>query len=144
MGNWGRIHRFLLASLVALPLAFAPCLCLAQEQASTNGDVFDETLGDLYLIAGLGAGGAILGLSTLSFVDKPTKHLKNIWIGGAIGIIVGVGVVAWNQATKSQETLRSGQLELPATTPFVADAGPASRDLVPNEVPTALSYSFDF
>lgn len=84
-----------------------------QESAQTSGggDVLDNTLSDLYLIAALGAGGAILGLSTLSFVDKPTKHLKNIWVGGAIGIIVGVGVVAWKQATKSKDSFQSAYLD---------------------------------
>ena len=57
----------------------------------------------LLKVAGLGAFGAVLGLSTLSFVDEPGDHLKNIVTGGAIGIIIGVGLVAFNQATKSKD-----------------------------------------
>jgi hypothetical protein len=48
-----------------------------------------------------GAFGAVLGLSTLSFVDQPSAHLKNIMIGGALGIILGVGYVAWEASTSS-------------------------------------------
>ena len=48
-----------------------------------------------------GAFGAVLGLSTLSFVDRPSAHLKNIMIGGALGIILGVGYVAWEASTSS-------------------------------------------
>jgi hypothetical protein len=64
--------------------------------------IVDESINDISTVMALGAGGAVLGLSTLSFVDEPKDHLKNIVVGGSIGIIVGVGVVAWRQATKSK------------------------------------------
>ena len=47
----------------------------------------------------LGAFGAVLGLSTLSFTSQPSKHMKNILIGGALGIIAGVVYVAYDAAT---------------------------------------------
>lgn len=68
-----------------------------------DAQFLDESLKDMTMVAGLGLGGAILGLSTLSFVEEPGDHLKNIVVGGAIGIIIGVGVVAFSQATKSKE-----------------------------------------
>ena len=71
-------------------------------QADGEGDILAETKKDMMLVAALGATGAILGLSTLSFVEEPKDHLKNIVVGGAVGIIVGVGVVAWLQAAKSE------------------------------------------
>ena len=36
-----------------------------------------------------GLGGAVLGLSTLSFYDRPQDHLVNIAIGFAVGVIGG-------------------------------------------------------
>lgn len=76
---------------------------LAQEE---NESFFDDSLKDIAIVGGLGAGGAILGLSTLSFAEEPSEHLKNIVVGAAIGIIVGVAVVAYTQAAKSQDLLQ--------------------------------------
>lgn len=71
-----------------------------------NESLFDDSLKDIAIVGGLGAGGAILGLSTLSFTEEPSEHLKNIVVGAAIGIIIGVGVVAYSQAAKSQDLLQ--------------------------------------
>jgi hypothetical protein len=71
--------------------------------AQQGGDILKETMTDMYIVAGAGLGGAVLGLSTLSFVEEPSEHLNNIIVGGAIGIIIGVGVVAWRQANKSSD-----------------------------------------
>ncbi|RLA61722.1 MAG: hypothetical protein DRQ88_04945 [Epsilonproteobacteria bacterium] len=60
----------------------------------------NKTKRDVLTIGGLGLGGAALGLSTLAFVKEPLDNLKNIAIGGAVGIILGVGVVAYNHATE--------------------------------------------
>ncbi len=73
-----------------------------------NEDEFVKTTQqDLIIVAGAGVGGAILGLSTLSFYDKPSKHVPNIWTGAAIGVIVGVIFVAYNGATRNQGDLTS-------------------------------------
>lgn len=72
-------------------------------------DFIKSTQNDIMLIAGAGAAGAILGLSTLSFVDKPSKHVSNIWTGAAIGVIVGVVFVAYTSAQKNSEDLQSSK-----------------------------------
>lgn len=77
----------------------------AWAQVAGEDDIVANTQSDLLLVAGAGAGGAVLGLSTLSFYDKPSKSIANIWTGAAIGIIVGVIVVAMSHAQKSQEQL---------------------------------------
>jgi hypothetical protein len=46
-----------------------------------------------------GLGGAILGLSTLSFYGRPQEHLGNIAIGFAVGIIAGTAYVTFATAT---------------------------------------------
>ena len=76
----------------------------AQENDSESG-LLDDSLADLSLVLGAGVAGAVIGLSTLSFVDKPNDHLKNISIGGAIGIVLGVGIAIANQASKSQSVI---------------------------------------
>jgi len=70
-------------------------------------DLIKNTQNDILTVAGAGVGGAILGLSTLSFVDEPSKHLPNIWTGAAIGVIAGVIFVAFNSAQKNSEELQS-------------------------------------
>ncbi len=91
------------ALVMANPSAFA-----ADDQAS---GIMDDSLRDISVVLGAGAAGAILGLSTLSFVDTPSKHLKNIAVGGAIGIVVGVAAVIVMQASKTTSTI--GQTEIP-------------------------------
>lgn len=66
-------------------------------------DLVQGTKSDLLVVVGGGLAGAVLGLSTLSFVEEPKKHTRNIIVGASIGIIIGVGYVAMSQATKSQE-----------------------------------------
>lgn len=83
----------------------------AQDNMSQSG-VLDESLADLTLVLGAGIGGAVLGLSTLSFVDRPKDHLKNIAIGGAIGIVLGVGIAVFGQATKSQAIVADAEAPL--------------------------------
>jgi hypothetical protein len=91
-------------------------------------------------VAATTAGGAILGLSTLSFVDEPGDHLKNILFGGAIGLIIGVAVVAYSQAQGSQEAIETTQFypleELEQTSPtYVSQVISA---------PYSLNWSFRF
>lgn len=82
-----------------------------------QGDAMKQSLNDLMIVGVVGAGGAILGLSTLSFYDEPSKHYKNILIGGAIGIIIGVGIVVFNQATSKKESFDEASLLTPESTP---------------------------
>lgn len=75
--------------------------------AQDEEDFVKSTQDDLILVGAAGVGGAILGLSTLSFVDKPSKHVSNIWTGAALGIIAGVLFVAYNSAARGSEDLQS-------------------------------------
>ena len=87
-----------LISMIIVLVALANPLTASAQDA---GGIVDDSLRDMSIVLGTGTAGAILGLSTLSFVDKPSEHLKNIAVGGAIGIVIGVGVVVFSQATKS-------------------------------------------
>jgi apolipoprotein N-acyltransferase len=89
----------LLSLFFIFSVALTPIRVFAQQGANT---LVDQSVQDAIIVGAAGVGGAILGLSTLSFVEEPKNHLKNILVGGAIGIIVGVGIVAYSQATKSE------------------------------------------
>lgn len=73
------------------------------EGGDGNDEMVTQTLGDIGIVVGAGAGGALIGLSTLSFYQKPKEHWKNITVGGAIGVIAGVAIVVFLQATKTQD-----------------------------------------
>jgi hypothetical protein len=46
-----------------------------------------------------GVGGAILGLSTLSFYGQPSDHVNNISTGFLLGLAGGTGYVIYQQAS---------------------------------------------
>lgn len=50
-----------------------------------------------------GLGGAILGLSTLSFYGRPQEKLSNIAIGFALGVIAGTTFVTYKAASNPSE-----------------------------------------
>ena len=53
-----------------------------------------------------GLGGAVLGLSTLSFYGSPQEHIGNIWTGLALGIIGGaVYVTSQSRASSYDQDL---------------------------------------
>ncbi len=118
--NW-----LLLVLVISMTNMLSPNL-QAAEEASEN-TLVQDTVEDLTLVASAGLGGAILGLSTLSFEAEPTQHFRHVLVGGSLGIIVGVAIIAWRQATKNQnnyEPLYQYQiqdLKLPPS-PFIADS----------------------
>jgi hypothetical protein len=80
-------------------------LLLNFASAQSEDDIIKNTQQDMITVVAAGAGGAILGLSTLSFYETPSKSLRNIWTGAALGIIAGVIFVAYNSAQKGSEDL---------------------------------------
>ncbi len=90
---------------VLLFLTFCIKPLLAQEANEDLDELVTDTKNDLMIVVGGGLAGAVLGLSTLSFVEEPKKHTRNIIVGASIGIIAGVGFVAFSQANKTQDLL---------------------------------------
>ena len=84
-------------SQICLSTAFA------QEVAGNDADLTGESVNDFYVVAGMGVAGAVLGLSTISFQGDPSisKHGSRVQSGTALGIIIGVIVVAMSQAERS-------------------------------------------
>lgn len=52
-------------------------------------------------------GGAILGLSTLSFYGKPSDHVSNIYTGAALGLIGGATYVGYKTFGTEEERPRT-------------------------------------
>lgn len=73
-----------------------------------ESDLASQSLNDFLIVAGAGLGGAVLGLSTLSFVEEPSEHTNNILVGGALGIIAGVIVVVYLKATETTQQMSTG------------------------------------
>ncbi len=87
----------------------------AQDHDSESESGFmDDSVADLTLVLGAGVAGAILGLSTLSFVEVPKDHFKNIAVGGAIGIVLGVAIAVSGQASKSKSSITQSVAPLDA------------------------------
>lgn len=80
----------------------------AQSFAQANNQTSSTKIGpkkQLTMIFLSGLGGAVLGLSTLSFHGRPQDHLGNIAIGFAVGVVFGTIYVTYNTATKPKEYL---------------------------------------
>jgi hypothetical protein len=95
----------IVVSLIVFISLFALSPKVNSQETPSAAGLLDESLQDLSVVFGTGAVGAILGLSTLSFADKPKDHLKNVSIGGAIGVVIGVGIVVFGQASRSQNSI---------------------------------------
>lgn len=122
------------------------CLAISLSFSTLAQDSFkEEGLRDLTTVAGLGLGGAVLGLSTLSFVEEPSDHLKNILVGAAVGIIVGVGVVAYNQASKSQATIRGASIDFDTRSRMNWHASNTAKEIKEfNAANPKVGWSFNF
>jgi hypothetical protein len=76
----------------------------AAENVGGGGEVEEIRMGlksDIQLIFFAGLGGAALGLSTLSFVDKPSRELRRIAYGFALGTILASVLVLYKTTSKS-------------------------------------------
>lgn len=105
----------LLDTFVLLNLLLVQFLSFSAFAQGTNNDLdalVSDTKTDLMTVVGGGLAGAVLGLSTLSFVDEPKDHTRNIIVGASLGIIFGVGYVAFSQASKTQDLIYGTEQEM--------------------------------
>ena len=77
-----------------------------------------------------GLGGAILGLSTLSFYSRPQDKLGNIALGFALGIIVGTGFVTYRAASSPSEGFSQYQLEADPSLARAAGSDEIAREIM--------------
>jgi hypothetical protein len=94
------------ATLIALIiLANIMFVDLAQAQTSTMPTIRRSFA--TVMFAGLG--GAILGLSTLSFYGNPQNHIGNIWTGATLGVLAG-GAYVIASSTRNYHTMEAYSL----------------------------------
>jgi hypothetical protein len=89
------MKKIFVASSLALSL-FASTAVHAQSSTTSGLTGFRRGLATV-MFAGLG--GAVLGLSTLSFYGEPQEHIGNIWTGLALGVLGGTAYIASQPST---------------------------------------------
>lgn len=86
---------------VVAALALILALTSPKSFGAAEGESHTGPRKQLTTVVFIGLGGAILGLSTLSFYARPQDRLSNIAIGLAVGIIGGVAYVTYGAVSKS-------------------------------------------
>lgn len=84
-----------------------------------------------------GLGGAALGLSTLSFYDKPEEHTDNITLGALVGFLAGAAYIAYDSSRptpSSQEYTQIFDQDLKIRRAFVSTT----------KAPSVVHFVFDF
>ncbi len=71
--------------------------------------------------------GAVLGLSTLSFYDKPSSRIRNVFMGAALGLIASV-VISTVVATKKDKERTQVELRTKSTDPNLKTNDAKSTD----------------
>ena len=98
-----RVARSLLCLFLSLALASTAGAQGAPPPAPDGASHSGGPRKQLATIIFAGLGGAILGLSTLSFYGRPQDKLSNIAIGFAFGIISGTTYVTFRAARDPNE-----------------------------------------
>ena len=75
---------FIMAALIVV--MYNPSLSFAQGQSQFQGPSIRSQVAKILLSS---LGGAVLGISTLSFYDRPQDHLSNVAVGGTVGAVLG-------------------------------------------------------
>jgi hypothetical protein len=96
----------LLCALLSIQL-FVLIPVMAQSYDAGSSELIKNTRNDMLIVLGAGGTGAILGLSTLSFVERPGDNLRNVYTGAALGVIGGVIYVIYNSAQRGTEELEA-------------------------------------
>lgn len=114
---------------VALILLFANSV-LAQSSSAKRSE-FSGVRRNVATVMLFGLGGAVVGLSTLSFYGKPEEHIGNIYFGLAAGLIGGTAYVL--VTSESERNFSRDEFSKPVGVPVVA-----------HRTPTVLNYSWEF
>lgn len=128
------IRSFVVATLIVSVGATAFAQTPPAETRTTGGP-----RRQLATILFAGLGGAVLGLSTLSFYGRPQDNLKNIAYGFAAGVVAGTAYVTFKAATNPAEFY--------GTRPQIEDdmnvTNRAKTESAPLRAPT-FAMTFDF
>ncbi len=120
------MKKSILALAVVMSLFFSQ-ISLAQTSSTSGLTGFRRGLATV-MFAGLG--GAVLGLSTLSFYGEPQDHIGNIWTGLALGVVGGTAYV-FSQSSASSAS-------------YSMALDPVPRHQKPVAQVSMFRYSWDF
>lgn len=81
-------------------------------------------------------GGAILGLSTLSFYGEPQEHTENITTGALLGAIAGGGYLLYSASAPTPAPVDYSQ--------SIDEQIKNKKALASAKAPVLVSYQFDF
>ena len=90
-----RIYIFLLLAAITFGLS-APRTARASTSTGSNNIIL-ETIGVSIAV------GTVLGASTLSFYEQPGDHLLNLAYGAGIGLVAGMGFLAYKALQGSSD-----------------------------------------
>lgn len=98
------VPNFLRVALLSLPLIFGQ-VGYAQSKSSSGGNNPYDTRNTVGVILISGLVGGVLGLSTLSFYQRPQDHIRNITLGAGLGIIASALFMTAAVATTPPSTV---------------------------------------
>lgn len=98
-----------LVCIFMMMLSLNPLTHAQNQDNILNDELIKKTQEDFFVVVGAGIGGAVLGLSTLSFVEKPARHVYKVWMGASLGVIAGVLYVIYNRAQAGTADLRASR-----------------------------------
>lgn len=104
---------------------------IPQAQAQTSTTHIKRNLATV-MFAGLG--GAVLGLSTLSFYSSPSEHTGNIWLGLGVGLVAGASYVIYRESQQAP-SVDYGKVQWPTN--------PSQRIAAQNHF-NIYAYKFEF
>jgi hypothetical protein len=135
-----RILKALMSVAIIVSLAGT---AFAQNSSSTDMGKRGGPRRQLATIIFAGLGGAVLGLSTLSFYGRPQDNLSNIAVGFAVGVITGTTYVTYKAATRPSEFYGHKPL-LESEELFSMRRSADSFGLLSQNKPIQLSWKFEF
>lgn len=123
----------------SLSLFFVAVLVLGSAPAHAQGtSEFQGIRRSVATVIFAGLGGAVLGLSTLSFYGRPQDHTGNIYAGLGVGLIAGLGYVMMTpDSDMLAQFKQTPKLGLSSFDEIPKAKGPASQ------IPLA-AYSWNF
>lgn len=127
----------ILSAMLALMLFMQSTPAMAQAAGNLSTQGAKKRI-NYIVVAGLG--GAVLGLSTLSFYGRPQDKLSNIAIGFAFGVIAGTIMTTYQAASDPKEfyglNKESAKAEI-----WALDMG---TQRIQHEFPSEFAPSFKF
>jgi hypothetical protein len=99
--KWKKLAISLLAAFASATLISWPQKSLADTQTQTSVTSFRRGVATVILC---GVGGAVLGISTLSFYGDPQNHVSNITAGLVLGLIGGGTYLGMQASDASKES----------------------------------------